>query len=121
MSSARKAYPNHLVEDAITAILTYFSSLEAPINEADLMDRSRDAYTVKVRAVVMYFLKTEAHLSYPQIGRRFERDHTSVIGMCRRVHDLVENEDLADIIEFTRRTVAKKMLERHEALMAASA
>lgn len=113
-----KASNTIMVQEAIDAILVYFSTMEAPINHADLLDRSRDAYTLKVRAVVMWFLKTEAHLSYPVIGKMFDRDHTSVINLCRRVHDLVETDDLTEIVTYAKTRVERGMRQRHEAMMA---
>lgn len=117
--STRTVYPTRMVEDAIEAILVYYSATEDPISEADLVDRSRDAYTIKVRSVVMWFLKTEGHLSYPAIGRRFDRDHTSVLALVRKVHDVVGVDDLQDVVAYTRDRVAKRMQERQNALLEA--
>lgn len=116
--SRPRPFPPAMVEDAIEAILAYYSALEAPISESDLLDRSRDAYTVKVRAVVMHFLKTEGQMSYPALGRRFERDHTTVINMVRRVHDMVTLEDLEDVARYVQARVARQMQQRHADLMA---
>ena len=117
MSPQARPYPAKVIDDAIEAILVYYSALEAPINHADLLDRSRDAYTIKVRSVVMWFLKTEGHLSYPVIGKRFQRDHTSVINLVRRAHNLETLETLEDVAEFAKERVASRLLTRHAALM----
>lgn len=117
MSPAIKPYPTRMVEDAIHALLVFYSAIEAPINEADIKDRSRDAYTIKVRAVLFYFLKVEGHLSYPAIGKRFGRDHTSVLSLVRRVHDLVPLEDLDEVCDYVKEVVSDKMLARHAQLM----
>jgi len=101
-----------IVEDAIEAILVYYSVLDAPINEQDLIGRSRDSYTVKVRAVVMFFLKTECHWSYPTIGARFERDHTSVINMVRRTRTLVPEQEMDDVYDYARTRVAEALTDR---------
>lgn len=110
-------YPRSMADDAIDAVLTYFTALEQPISRQDLLDRSRDRYTVKVRAVVMYLLKTEGMLSYPAIGKLFGRDHTSVMGMVRRVHDLVDLEDLTDVVEYAVAAVEQQALNRRAKLV----
>ncbi len=109
-----------MVEDAIAATLVYFSVLDTPITEADLLDREmfRDPYVIRVKALLMYFLKTECHMSYVAIGNRFERDHTSVLNLVRRVHDLFGPDEIPDIVEYVKMRVAKQAVARHEAMMA---
>lgn len=116
-SKAAPPAPESMVEDAIEAILVYYTTIHGPINEHDLVDRSRDAYTIKVRAVVMHFMKTECHWSYPAIGARFERDHTSVIHLVRRAHHLVDQDEMDDVYDYVRTRVANQMLARREALL----
>ncbi len=117
-ASPRTASPR-MIEDAIEAITVYFSVLDTPISEEDLLDRElgRDAYVVKVKAIVMFFLKTECHMSYTAIGDRFERDHTSVLNLVRRVHDLVTVEDLEGITEYVKTRLTVQAKARQEALM----
>ena len=109
-----------MIEDAIEATLVFFSVTDTPIHEQDLKDRefSRDPYVIKVKAVVMFFLKTECHMPYTAIGERFDRDHTSVINLVRRVHDFVAQEDLDDIVEYVKDRVVQQAKRRQESLLA---
>jgi len=45
----------------------------------EVAGRSRTADVVRVRHAVMWILRDRADLSYPQIGRLFDRHHTAVI------------------------------------------
>ncbi len=109
-----------MVEDAIEALLVYFTVTDTPIHIEDLLSRdmSRDPYVVKVKAIVMFFLKTECHLSYVTIGERFERDHTSVLNLVRRVHDFVTQEDLTFVTDYVKLRLTKQAKARQAALMA---
>ena len=51
--------------------------------EAMLSDR-RDRQITDPRALAMWLCR-EAHYTFPQIGRAFNRDHTSILLACRKV------------------------------------
>ena len=42
----------------------------------------------------MYLHRTIGGESYPEIGARFGRDHTSVMHACRRIEDLRQNNEV---------------------------
>ena len=109
-------WPPKMVDDAIHAVTVYFSVLETPIDESDLIDVSRDAYAVRVRAMTMWLLKTEGHLSYPAIGKRLKRDHSSVLKLVRKIHDLADPEDLADLLEYVNHAISRKAASRRALL-----
>lgn len=111
--------PSVLVEDYIASMLTYFSLTEAPINEAEMMSTAKDPYTIKVRATVMFVLKTEARMTYSQIGARFSREHTSVLNMVRRVHDFMPLDDLTDVTQYVQKQVSLRAKKRRAALLEA--
>lgn len=111
------AAPGSFVEDAIESILAYYTVIDAPISEQDLIERSRDPYTVKVRAMVMYFLKTECHWSYKAIGARLQRDHAAVINMVRRVRDLVTEGEMVEVFDYVRERAAQQLQERKDELL----
>jgi chromosomal replication initiator protein len=50
-----------------------------------LLGRDRHQDKILARFVAMYLVRQLLHLSYPQIGEMFGRDHTTVINGVRRV------------------------------------
>lgn len=52
---------------------------EYELSEIELMAHRRHKKTCLARQVAMYLAKKSCHHSYPQIGRFFERDHTTVL------------------------------------------
>ena len=50
---------------------------------ADILGQSRKAYIVAARREAMQRIRNELGYSYPQIGRIFDRDHSSIIWACR--------------------------------------
>lgn len=55
------------------------------ISMDDLMSRSRRSDIAVARQIAMYTLRTSLGLSYPRIGKVFERDHTTAIHACNKV------------------------------------
>lgn len=87
-------------EEAVKAVLTHYSVLEAPINLDDIMGGSRAEYVVRVRQMVMYVLKDVCGLSYPVIGRILDRDHTTILSGVRRVHLTTSAEEIEEVREY---------------------
>ena len=71
------------------------------------LQSSRRARTVaRPRQVAMYLAKQLTSRSLPEIGRKFDRDHTTVMHAVRKVEELiVEDQNLAENIEILRRTL----------------
>ncbi len=71
------------------------------------MQSSRRARTVaRPRQIAMYLAKQLTSRSLPEIGRKFDRDHTTVMHAVRKVEELiVEDASLAESIETLRRTL----------------
>lgn len=46
---------------------------------------SKKREIVRIRHLAMYRARVETGRSYPDIGRMFNRDHTSVISACRKM------------------------------------
>ena len=109
--------PERVAEDAVELLLEYYSTLYAPVNEADLLEYSRNPYTVKVRTVVAYFLKTECNWSYKAIGSRLGRDHSSVIDMVRRVQNMASAEEIDEAFSYAKDGVSKRLEGRRKSLM----
>lgn len=56
----------------------------------DLSQATRSARIRQPRQIAMYLLRHHCGLSYPEIGRRFSRHHTTVIHACRQVQTNLE-------------------------------
>lgn len=69
------------------------------------MQSSRRARTVaRPRQVAMYLAKQLTSRSLPEIGRKFDRDHTTVMHAVRKVEELVlEDSSLAENVDALRR------------------
>ena len=71
------------------------------------MQSSRRARNVaRPRQIAMYLAKQLTSRSLPEIGRKFDRDHTTVMHAVRKVEELVlEDTSMAESIEALRRTL----------------
>ena len=71
------------------------------------LQSSRRARTVaRPRQVAMYLAKQLTSRSLPEIGRKFDRDHTTVMHAVRKVEELIiEDQNLAENIEILRRNL----------------
>ncbi|MDF1685340.1 MAG: helix-turn-helix domain-containing protein [Parvibaculaceae bacterium] len=66
---------------------------ECGVSKEALMGRVRSPKLSYPRWLVMYFMRTRLDLSYPQIGYRMERDHTTVIYGIRKVQARIETDE----------------------------
>ena len=71
------------------------------------MQSSRRARTVaRPRQIAMYLAKQLTSRSLPEIGRKFDRDHTTVMHAVRKVEELImEDASLAEDVEALRRVL----------------
>ena len=71
------------------------------------MQSSRRARTVaRPRQIAMYLAKQLTSRSLPEIGRKFDRDHTTVMHAVRKVEELImEDVSLAENVETLRRVL----------------
>ena len=71
------------------------------------MQSSRRARTVaRPRQIAMYLAKQLTSRSLPEIGRKFDRDHTTVMHAVRKVEELImEDVSLAENVEALRRSL----------------
>ena len=53
------------------------------IRAAEMVGPRRHAYLIEPRHVAMRRIRAELGYSYPQIGRIFNRDHSTIIWACR--------------------------------------
>ncbi len=77
-------------EDALATVARQFN-----LRVRDLRSTSRSARVTTPRQVAMYVMRRHCGLSYPEIGRRFARHHTTALHSDRVVQEqLVENASL---------------------------
>lgn len=71
------------------------------------MQSSRRARTVaRPRQIAMYLAKLLTLRSLPEIGRKFDRDHTTVMHAVRKIEELVkEDQSVAESVEQLRRSL----------------
>jgi len=71
-----------------------------------LYEHTRRADVVIPRQIAMYLLRTDIGLSFPSIGRQFNRDHTTVIHACNKVKEMVgKNTKIRNRIEKIKKLV----------------
>ena len=59
----------------------------------DLLGRKRNKEVVRPRQVVMYLLRHEASLSFPEIGREMGgKDHTTIMHGCKKVESEISSD-----------------------------
>lgn len=63
----------------------------------NLLVLRRDRF-VRARQLAMWICREDLSSSYPEIGRHFRRDHTTVIYACRRIEALVAANDRVTIL-----------------------
>jgi chromosomal replication initiator protein len=57
-----------------------------------LIRGGRQKRIAKVRAVAMFLCRSLTSSSFPEIGARFEKDHSTVMHACRRIEEQVEKD-----------------------------
>ncbi len=69
------------------------------IDESELLGSSRKAKLVEARHIFAYCLRKKLELSYPEIGKILERDHTSIMHACEHAEYLIgENSEIKNFI-----------------------
>ena len=77
------------------------------LKPSDLTSTRRTRDIVRARQMAIYLAKKMTTRSLPDIGRAFNRDHTTVIHSIRRVKELVaRNNEVADDVELLQRRMA---------------
>lgn len=62
----------------------------------ELISRNRYKNVAIARHEIMYWIRTKLKWSFPEIGKLFERDHTTVLLACRKVQQ--ENPTFGNVI-----------------------
>ena len=76
------------------------------IDEVLLRGTQKNKGPAEARQIAMYLAKQLTSRSLPEIGRKFDRDHTTVMHAVRKVEELiVEDQSLAENVDSLRRSL----------------
>lgn len=77
------------------------------LRTAELLSKRRDRSIARPRQIAMYLAKVLTTKSLPEIGRAFDRDHTTVIHAVKKVEELCETgADFRDEIDALRHSLS---------------
>lgn len=87
------------IADIVDKIARYYD-----IEENNIYEKTRRKEVVKPRQIIMFILREDYQVSYPEIGKKLGgRDHTTVIHSCEKVRkDLKSNSELEEEISQVR-------------------
>ena len=103
---AREVLKDHLprsrklsIEDVIRLVAEHYC-----LRASDLTGKHRHRLVARPRQVAMYLSRNMLDCSFPEIGRAFSRDHTTVMSACSRIESLFDrDEDLCSSIDELKR------------------
>ena len=67
------------------------------------------------RHVAMYVLRTRHHLSYSEIGKLLDRDHSTVMYGYRKIYDGIVNVDIVWTVSETLKRLDRVLYEHRKA------
>lgn len=73
---------NALAASILEEVASYYK-----IDESDILGKSRKAAPVKARQATMYLLRQHTDMSLPKIGKKFGRDHTTVVYAVNKINE----------------------------------
>lgn len=74
----------------------------------DLRSAARSRRVTVPRQVAMYLLREHCALSFPEIGRRFGRHHTTALHSCRRVsRELAQNGSIRTAVRLLEKDISR--------------
>lgn len=85
------------------------------VTVGEIMGPRKPAHVAAARQVAWYVIRTETVFSYPEIGSRFRRDHTTVLHGVARVKAVVDGgvpagaitaDRVRDVLETARRNAS---------------
>lgn len=82
---ALELQPRHPVAALSVATVQSLVAKHYGLRAKDLRSASRSPRIAVPRQIAMYLTRRHCELSYPEIGQRFGRHHTTVLHACRRV------------------------------------
>lgn len=92
-----------LMQIVIEQTATYFK-----VDASDILSAERGRKISLARHVAMYLCRMHLRKSQPEIGRKFKRDHTTVLSAVRKIERLIQSDEkLAVSISLLKRGIAK--------------
>lgn len=83
----------------------------------DVKSHRRQQYLVRIRWAVWFL--SQGHFSYPQIGRTFSRDHSTIIHGCQQALKLIEtDEHFRDLVASIRNEALRAQANQRQAVQA---
>lgn len=94
-SLARPA-KNFSIKHVVTKVAEFYG-----IDEESIYEKTRRREVVRPRQVIMYLLREDFNVSYPNIGTKLGgRDHTTVIHSCEKIkREIITDSELAKEIQ----------------------
>jgi chromosomal replication initiator protein len=90
-------------EDVLTAVSRHFN-----VRLRELRSTSRSPRITTPRQIAMYLVRRHCNLSYPEIGRRFHRHHTTALHSDRVIQEqLAENASLRAAVLLVEKELAR--------------
>jgi len=65
---------------------------------AKIMSKSRYSKLVMARQVAQYLMRNQLHMNYSELGRVFERDHTSIIHSVKYINEQMTLKNPDEIV-----------------------
>ena len=89
------------------------TALEYNMTVDDIMSYHRNMPFIEMRHVAMWLCRQMTALSYPEIGRQFRRDHTSVLSAVRKIQSRVDrNPEYGDKMAKLRAKITSRVMAR---------
>jgi chromosomal replication initiator protein len=90
-------------EDVLTAVSRHFN-----VRVRELRSSNRSPRITTPRQIAMYLVRRHCNLSYPEIGRRFHRHHTTALHSDRVIQEqLSENASLRAAVLLVEKELAR--------------
>jgi len=108
IEALRDLLPDIKKKDITPQVIKSTVSEYYSISIESLLSERRDREIVMPRQVAMYLCHNMLGLPYKRVSTLFERnDHTTAINACRRVEEMIENDDsFASVIEDIKKRMA---------------
>lgn len=76
-------------DDVMSAVADYYK-----LRLSELKGRRRHRSVARPRQIAMYLCRHTLGKSFPEIGREFGKDHSTVISACRKIDELMEEDPI---------------------------
>jgi len=97
------------LDDILRTVADYYG-----VEREDIVSKCQRKTMLRARHVAMYLIRTLTQHSLPEIGRSFNRYHTSVLHAVRRINTLLQSDEVlkADIDLLSAKCSSRVQLRR---------